>query len=163
MLSDVDGVLTDGRITFDNNGVESKTFHVRDGLGIRLWRHAGHAFGIITARSSQIVRNRAAELGIAFVRQGVGDKWDAIGQILREEGAAPDEFCYIGDDLPDIRALREVGFGIAVADACEEAKAAADWITSSAGGHGAVREAVEFILKRQGRWDTALDAYGGIH
>lgn len=162
MLSDVDGVLTDGRITYDNNGVESKTFHVRDGMGIRLWRRAGHAFGIVTARSSQIVRNRAAELGISIVRQGVGDKWEAIGQILKEENASAEEFCYIGDDLPDIRALREAGLGIAVADACEEARAAADWITSCRGGGGAVREAVEFILRQQGRWDAALDTFGGV-
>ena len=163
MLSDVDGVLTDGRITYDNNGVESKTFHVRDGMGIRLWQRAGYSFGIVTARSSQIVRNRAAELDVSIVRQGVGNKRDVVEQILQEEGFELDEICYIGDDLPDIGVLRDVGLGIAVADACEEARDAAHWITNRPGGNGAVREAVEFILKQQGRWDTSLEPYGRIH
>lgn len=163
MLSDVDGVLTDGRITYDNNGVESKAFHVRDGMGIRLWQRAGGSFGIVTARSSQIVRNRAAELDIAIVRQGVGDKLDVVRQLVEEEGLGLEQVCYIGDDLPDLGVLRDVGLGVAVADACAEARAAANWTTAAVGGGGAVRETVEFVLKHQGCWDTVLEPYGGVH
>ena len=163
ILSDVDGVLTDGRITYDNNGVESKTFHARDGLGIRLWQRAGGKFGIVTARSSQIVRNRSAELDVAIVRQGVSNKRSVVDQIIDEEGLGIDEVCYLGDDLPDLAVLRDVGLGVAVADACAEARETADWTTGAAGGTGAVRETIEFILRHQGRWDTALEPYRRVH
>ena len=100
---------------------------------------------------------------MAIVRQGVSNKLDVVGQIVDEEGLGIEEVCYIGDDLPDLGALREVGLGVAVADACLEALAAADWTTSAAGGMGAVRETIEFILRNQGRWDTALETYGRVH
>ena len=102
ILSDVDGVLTDGRIVFDNQGIESKRFHVRDGVGVKLWQKAGYRFGLITSRSSHIVKTRAAELGIEIVRQGTRDKPAAMRQILEELGLRPEQVCYIGDDLPEV-------------------------------------------------------------
>lgn len=151
ILSDVDGVLTDGGIVFDNQGIESKRFHVRDGLGIRLWRKAGYRFGLITHRSSNLVRTRAAELGIDLVRQGVDDKRTAVRTIADELRLALSQVCYLGDDLPDLPVIRTVGFGVAVADACAEVREAAHYVTKLPGGSGAVRELIELILKAQAR------------
>ncbi|MEN6404989.1 MAG: HAD hydrolase family protein [Thermoguttaceae bacterium] len=159
ILSDVDGVLTDGGIVFDNQGIESKRFHVRDGLGIRLWRKAGYRFGLITHRSSNLVRMRAAELGIDLVRQGVDDKQAAVCAIADELRLAPSQVCYLGDDLPDLPAIRAVGFGVAVADACPEVRKAAHYVTQLPGGSGAVREVVELILKAQARWEDLIQMY----
>ena len=116
ILCDVDGVLTDGGIVFDNQGIESKRFHVRDGMGIRLWQKASCRFGLITHRSSNIVKMRVAELGIELIRQGIDDKLVAMRGILGELRLAPDQVCYIGDDLPDLPVVRSVGLGVAVAD-----------------------------------------------
>ncbi len=156
LLSDVDGVLTDGLITIDNAGVESKTFHVRDGLAIKLWQRCGFRFGIITARSSQIVKLRAAELGIDLVRQGATDKLAVAREIMQQLNIQPHEVAYIGDDLPDLTVMAAVGLSIAVADAVSEVRAAAQWTTQVAGGRGAVREAVERLLKAKGSWDHGL-------
>ncbi len=103
ILSDVDGVLTDGGITFNNQGIETKRFHVRDGMGIRLWQKAGYRFGLVTHRSSNIVKTRVAELGIEIIRQGIDDKLTAMRGILAELRLSPAQVCYIGDDLPDLR------------------------------------------------------------
>jgi YrbI family 3-deoxy-D-manno-octulosonate 8-phosphate phosphatase len=159
ILSDVDGVLTDGRIIIDNQGVETKQFHVRDGMGIHLWQKAGYRFGLITLRSSQIVKLRVAELGIDVVRQGVENKQTAMRQILAELRLGPDQACYIGDDLPDLAVMRSVGLGVAVADACAELRKSAHYVTTQGGGAGAVRETVELILKSQRRWDQLIQAY----
>ncbi|MGD0519136.1 MAG: HAD hydrolase family protein [Thermoguttaceae bacterium] len=159
ILSDVDGVLTDGRIIIDNQGVETKQFHARDGMGIHLWQKAGYRFGLITLRSSQIVKLRVAELGIDIARQGVENKQNAMRQILAELQLSPDQACYIGDDLPDLSVMCGVGLGVAVADACEELRKAAHYVTTQAGGAGAVRETVELILKSQRRWDQLIQAY----
>jgi len=159
ILSDVDGVLTDGRIIIDNEGVETKRFHVRDGMGIRLWRKAGYRFGLITLRSSQIVKLRVAELGIDIIRQGIENKQTAMRQILAELRLAPEGVCYIGDDLPDLSVMRSVGLGVAVADACEELRKAAHYVTTQPGGEGAVRETIELILKSQRRWEDLIQAY----
>ena len=159
ILSDVDGVLTDGRIVLDSQGVESKAFHIRDGMGIRLWQKAGYQFGLVTSRSSHMVRVRAAELGIQIVRQGAGDKLAAVEQILRELRLAPRQLCYLGDDLPDLRAVCAAGLGVAAADACAEVRQAAHHVIAAAGGAGAVREIVELILKAQRRWDDVIQAY----
>jgi YrbI family 3-deoxy-D-manno-octulosonate 8-phosphate phosphatase len=159
ILSDVDGVLTDGGIAFDNQGVESKQFHIRDGMGIKLWQRAGYRFGLVTGRSSQIVRIRAAELGIDLVRQAAEDKFPATQQIAEELGLRLDQICYIGDDLPDLPAIRAVGFGVAVADAAAEVRAAAHWTTTQPGGRGAVREVIELILKSQGRWEDLVKKF----
>lgn len=159
ILVDVDGVLTDGALVFDNQGVESKSFHIRDGLGIRLWQKAGGKFGIITGRSSYVVELRAAELGIELVRQGIENKLEALEELLRAQGMRAEQACYIGDDLPDIPVVRSVGFGVAVADACPELREAAHFVTSAPGGRGAVRETVERILKAQQRWSALIQAY----
>jgi 3-deoxy-D-manno-octulosonate 8-phosphate phosphatase (KDO 8-P phosphatase) len=161
ILADVDGVLTDGGILWDNQGVESKRFHIRDGLGIKLWQQAGGRFGIITGRSSHIVRVRAAELGIHLLRQGIEDKLTAAREIMAELGLEARQVCYIGDDLPDLAAMRAVGLGVAVADACQEVRDAAAHVTMAAGGHGAVREAIELILKGQKRWDEVIQKFQG--
>src|SRR6185369_13366346 len=102
ILSDVDGVLTDGGIWYDNQGVELKAFHIRDGLGIKLWRRAGFRFGVLTARTSNIVKLRAGELGIDLVRQGCEDKLPAAQEMIRDCGLTPEKVCYIGDDLTDL-------------------------------------------------------------
>ena len=156
ILSDVDGVLTDGFITFDNQGIETKNFHVRDGMGIRLWKNAGFEFGILTARSSHIVKLRASELGIDLVRQGFEDKLPVALQVIKDMSLEMDQVCYIGDDLTDIQVLKSVGIAVAVADAVDEVKDAATFVTDLPGGRGAVREVVERLLKSQGRWDDLI-------
>ena len=159
ILSDVDGVLTDGGIVLDNQGIESKRFCIRDGQGIRLWQKAGYRFGLISLRSSQIVKMRADELGVEIIRQGTADKLAAVRQILAELGLKPQQTCYLGDDLPDLSAVRAVGLGVAVADACSELHQAAHYVTTAGGGAGAVRETVELILKAQRRWDDVIQSY----
>jgi YrbI family 3-deoxy-D-manno-octulosonate 8-phosphate phosphatase len=159
ILSDVDGVQTDGGVIFDNQGTESKRFHIRDGLGIKLWLRAGHRFGLVTGRSSHIVQLRANELGIDIVRQGVVEKLPAVKQIAQELRLGLEQVCYLGDDLPDLPAMRAVGLGVAVADASEEVRSAAHHVTQLPGGFGAVREMVEMILKGQRRWDDLVQKY----
>jgi len=159
ILSDVDGVLTDGGIVYDNQGIETKRFHVRDGMGVRLWQKAGYRFGLITHRSSQIVKMRAAELGIEIIRQGIDDKLTAMRGILGELHLAPAQVCYIGDDLPDLPAVRAAGLSVAVADACAELRQSVHYVATLPGGGGAVRETVELILKAQGRWEDLIQAY----
>jgi YrbI family 3-deoxy-D-manno-octulosonate 8-phosphate phosphatase len=159
ILADVDGVLTDGRIVVNNQGIETKLFHIRDGMGIRLWQKAGYRFGVVSLRSSQIVKMRAAELEIGIVRQGTRDKLATSLEIIGQLGLAPQQVCYIGDDLPDLPVVRAVGMGVAVADACGELVEAAAYVTKAPGGCGAVREVIELILKAQGRWDDVIQAY----
>jgi 3-deoxy-D-manno-octulosonate 8-phosphate phosphatase (KDO 8-P phosphatase) len=161
ILSDVDGVLTDGGVIFDNQGIEIKRFHIRDGLGIRLWQRAGKQFGLVTGRASHIVQLRAVELGVELVRQGIDDKLPAVKQILAERKLRADQVCYIGDDLPDLPVLRYVGLAAAVGDGSEDLHKAAHYVTKAHGGHGAVREVIEAILKAQGRWQDTLQKYGG--
>ncbi len=163
ILSDVDGVLTDGGLWYDNQGIESKRFHVRDGVGVRLWQRAGGRFGLITSRSSHIVKIRAAELDIVVLRQGTQDKLAAVKEVLEELQLPPTRACYIGDDLPDMAAIQYVGVGVAVADACPELKAAAAYVTTAAGGCGAARDTVEMILKAQRRWDDLIQTYSLSH
>ena len=159
VLSDVDGVLTSGGIVFDNQGIESKEFHIRDGLGIRLWQRAGFRFGILTARTSHIVRLRAVELEIDIVRQGFEDKLPVAQQIIAQQGLQMEQVCYIGDDLTDLPVIRRVGLGVAVSDAAHEVSAAAHWVTETAGGRGAVRELIETLLKAKNRWDDLIRRY----
>ncbi|MBN2022197.1 MAG: HAD hydrolase family protein [Pirellulales bacterium] len=159
ILSDVDGVLTDGRLWYDGQGNEAKQFHIRDGMGIRLWREAGHPFGLVTLRSSRAVRDRAAELEVDILRQGVTDKLATIKEIRDELGLSAEQVCYLGDDLPDVPALNHVGLAVAVADACDEARQAADYVTRAPGGGGAVRETIEMILKAHERWDELVGPY----
>jgi 3-deoxy-D-manno-octulosonate 8-phosphate phosphatase (KDO 8-P phosphatase) len=161
LVLDVDGVLTDGRIVYGDGGEEIKAFHVRDGSGLKFWLQCGKRAGIITGRTSPIVERRARELGLTAVVQGAEDKHAAYDGMLREQKLDAAAVCYIGDDLPDVPLLRRSGLAIAVADACLEAKAAAHHMTKAGGGQGAVREAIELILRRQGRWEAVLARYGG--
>ncbi len=159
VLTDVDGVLTDGRVIFDNQGVESKQFHIRDGQGIRLWQQSGGRIGIVTGRSSQVVKLRAAELDIDIVRQGVKDKLEVVRTICEELELELSAVCYLGDDLPDWSVIKHVGLGVAVGDAAEELQQDADYVTSLHGGHGAMREVVELLLKNTNRWESVLRKY----
>ena len=156
IIADVDGVLTDGGIIFDNQGIEIKRFHSRDGFGIKLWRRSGFHFGIITARTSHIVKIRAAELGIDVLRQGFEDKLPAAREVFAELQLTPGQVAYIGDDLPDLAVMRHVGLPIAVADAVDEVRAGAAYVTSIRGGQGAVREAIEVVLKSKGLWEDMV-------
>ena len=155
---DVDGVLTDGRIMLDADGREIKTFHVQDGMGIRLWLDAGHDVAIITSRSSEAVTRRAAELGIEHVHQGCRDKMKTLQAVLDETGCTPDETAAVGDDLPDMPMLKAVTMPVAVNNAVSELKAIAVHTTTRDGGHGAVRELIEDLLRAQGRWDDLVAA-----
>jgi 3-deoxy-D-manno-octulosonate 8-phosphate phosphatase (KDO 8-P phosphatase) len=146
LLMDCDGVLTDGRLFFSANGEELKAFDVRDGQGIVSWHRAGFTSGIITGRESSIVTARAAELGISFVRQKVANKGDAFKAVIAEAGVSTSEAAFIGDDVPDIEAMRCAGLAIAVHDAVPEVKAAAHFITRKKGGRGAIREVVDLLL-----------------
>ncbi len=159
ILSDVDGVLTDGRILLDNQGIEAKSFHIRDGLGVRLWQRAGCRFGLVSQRSSHSVKIRAADLGIELIRQGIPEKLAAVKQILAELGLKWRQVCYLGDDLPDLPVVRAAGLGVAVADACVELRQAAHYVTAAPGGGGAAREVVELILRSQRRWDDVIQTY----
>lgn len=161
ILSDVDGVLTDGGLIFDNQGIEIKRFHVRDGLAIKLWQRGGFKFGVLTARTSHIVKLRSTELGVDIVRQGLEEKLSIAQQVASELGLKLEHVCYIGDDLPDLPVMRAVGLAIAVADACDEVQSVAHHVTKLSGGQGAVREAIEFITKAKGLWDDLIRKYTG--
>ena len=159
ILSDVDGVLTDGAIVYDNQGIEAKSFFVRDGLGIRLWQRAGYKFGLLTARTSHIVKLRAGELGVDIVRQGFEDKWPAARQVIEQLQISPKQVCFIGDDLTDLPVMRHIGWSVAVADAVTEVRDAAHFVTQQPGGRGAVRETIEVILKAKMRWQDLIQKY----
>jgi 3-deoxy-D-manno-octulosonate 8-phosphate phosphatase (KDO 8-P phosphatase) len=161
LVLDVDGVLTAGGIVYLDNGLELKTFHVRDGSGLKIWHQAGKRSALITGRTSRVVTIRAAELGISQVVQGAADKLAAFRQILADCGVRPEQVCCVGDDLPDVPLLRNCGLAVAVADACAEARAEAHYVTRAAGGHGAVRETVELILGYQGIWQKVVERYWG--
>jgi 3-deoxy-D-manno-octulosonate 8-phosphate phosphatase (KDO 8-P phosphatase) len=156
LLTDVDGVLTDGTILLLPGGGEAKAFHIRDGLGIVLAHRAGLRTGIVSGRSSDEVARRAKELGMHLLRQGVTDKGAAFRSILAEENLAPAEVAYMGDDVNDLPILTEVGLSAAPADAAFEVRAQAFMVTDARGGQGCLREFVEAILKARGAWDEAL-------
>jgi len=162
LLLDVDGVLTEGGVTWSNDGVEQKTFHIRDGLGIRLWQLAGGRTGIVTGRASRVVQLRAEELGIPIVRQGVEDKLETTAAILAECGVSWEQTGFVGDDLPDLAVMMRCGVGVAVANACAEVVDAAAMVTRSPGGQGAVREVVEQLLKARGSWEGIVRRYRPI-
>ena len=149
---DVDGVLTDGAIAIDDHGVETKRFHVRDGTGIRIWTRLGLHIAFITGRSGMAVRHRANELGVLHVLQGVSDKLAAFGSLLNDLELAASQAAMLGDDLPDLPIMEMAGYAMAVADAVPEVREAADFVTIRPGGHGAVREAIEHLLKEKDRW-----------
>lgn len=143
---DVDGVLTDGRIGYGNEGEELKFFNIKDGLGIKLLQRAGVEIAIITGRDSNIVNRRAKELGIDAVIQGREDKLTALKELCADRELSLNQCAYMGDDLPDLSAIQAAGLGMTVADASAAVLDAADWQSSYKGGEGAVREACEAIL-----------------
>ncbi len=159
LILDVDGVLTDGGIIRDDAGQQIKRFHVRDGAGIVLWRRLNKDVAIITGKESTVVTHRAEELGIEHVYQNVGNKLDVYDQLKDELGIADSQIAYIGDDLPDLPVMRRVAVPIAVADASEEVRAVAKYVTKYPGGYGAVRDGIEFLCKEMGVWQQVLDRY----
>jgi len=161
LVLDVDGVLTDGRITLTASGAEAKTFHARDGAGIKYFRRVGGKVAFITGRGSDAVVRRARELSVDAVRLNIKDKLPALREVCRELGVPPERSAAVGDDLTDLPILREVGFSVAVADAAEEVRRAADHVTQRPGGAGAVREVIELILKEAGLWESVLARYVG--
>ncbi len=160
LLSDVDGVLTDGTVLLLPGGGEAKAFHVRDGLGIVLARRAGLRVGLLSGRSSDAVTRRAGELGIEVVRQGVSDKAAALREIVAGENVAPHEVAYMGDDVNDLPVMAEVGLSAAPADAPLEVRAQAFMVTDARGGRGCLREFVEAILRARGEWDALVAGIG---
>ncbi len=159
LVLDVDGVLTDGSVVYADSGEELKRFHVRDGAGLKLWRAAGHRAAVVSGRSSAAVGRRMAELGVAPVLQGRDDKAAAFAEVLAAAGLTADRACAVGDDLADLAVMTLAGLAVAVADAAPEVRAAAHYVTMTPGGRGAVREAVEWLLKLQGRWDQLIAGY----
>ncbi|OEU75255.1 MAG: phenylphosphate carboxylase subunit delta [Desulfuromonadales bacterium C00003068] len=159
LLLDVDGILTDGRIIYDNNGIESKAFHVRDGHGLKMLQRAGFKVGIITGRESNVVAHRAKELGIEFVYQGAKNKMIPYEEILAKTGLEDSQVAYAGDDLIDLPVLRRVGCSFTVADAVSDIKPYVDYITTLAGGCGAVREICDLLLRQSGQWDEVTSRY----
>ncbi|MBN1829113.1 MAG: HAD-IIIA family hydrolase [Deltaproteobacteria bacterium] len=160
LILDVDGTLTDGRIIVNGDGAECKEFDVRDGHGIKLLIKAGIKVMLLTGRTSKAVDHRARELGISEVCQGVLDKGSFLDKLMNEKKIAPASIAYMGDDIVDIPAFKKVGFSVAVADACDDAKMSADYVSRNAGGRGAVREICEMILKEQDKWKAVAARYG---
>ncbi|MCU0242660.1 MAG: HAD hydrolase family protein [Vicinamibacteria bacterium] len=156
MLTDVDGVLTDGRLYVQPNGDEIKAFHVRDGLGIVLAHRAGLRTGLISGRTSPVVERRARELEMAVALQGIRDKRAALAELLSQMSLQAREVAYIGDDLNDLALLEDVGLAAAPADAVAEARARVHLVTDAPGGRGCLRELIEFLLKAQGAWERLL-------
>ena len=153
---DVDGVLTDGSINLDDLGVETKRFHVRDGTALRIWMDLGFQVAIITGRRGMGVRYRATELGIKHVIQGSADKRRDFDTLLETLEMTTAQAAMVGDDLPDLSVMRACGYPMAVADAVTEIKQIAAFTTVRPGGQGAVREAIEHLLKAKGQWNQAL-------
>jgi 3-deoxy-D-manno-octulosonate 8-phosphate phosphatase (KDO 8-P phosphatase) len=158
-IFDVDGVLTDGGLYLDDNGMETKRFHARDGLGLRLLQSAGIQLAIITGRTSGVVAHRSSELDIEHVYQGRKDKLPAFEELCAETGISADQVAYMGDDIVDLPIMRRVGLALTVPGACEEIAAIAHWVSTATGGNGAAREACEFILRAQGQYSSAIERY----
>ena len=159
LVLDVDGVLTDGRLILHEDGTETKAFHTHDGHGIRMWRRAGLEVALISGRYSAPTQRRADQLEIAHVFQDCHFKLPTLKELLATLHREPENVAYIGDDLPDLPVIRFVGFGVAVADAVDEVKQEADYVTTRSGGAGAVREVIELILKTSDRWQPLMERY----
>jgi len=159
LILDVDGVLTDSRIYFSDEGHEMKAFNSKDGHGLRLLMRAGLDVAILTGRTSRAVEHRATDLGITHVIQAAKDKKQALLELATTVDVDPSEMVYMGDDLVDLPPMTLCGLSIAPADAVDEVKRRVDIVTKLPGGYGAVREAVEIILKRLGLYDTVMERY----
>ena len=159
LAMDVDGVLTDGGLLIGSDGTEFKNFNLLDGHGIRMWHRAGFKTAIISGRKSGATQARAKELEINFVYQPCDNKLEGFNDLLAKSGLEPQNIAYIGDDVMDIPLVKRAGFGVAVANAVNELKSCAHYITSGSGGNGAVREVIEYILKNTGQWDELMRRY----
>ena len=161
VVLDIDGILTDGRIGYGTGSPEEiKFFHVRDGHGIKLAMRAGIAVGVLSGRKSAANARRAEELGLSFVYENKKDKLEAFALLLEEQGLEAEECLYMGDDTIDLPVMRKVGIAVTVADAMEYMDAAADYRTTRGGGQGAVREVIDQLLMRGGRWAQVMERYG---
>ncbi|WP_298634650.1 HAD-IIIA family hydrolase [uncultured Umboniibacter sp.] len=159
VVTDVDGVLTNGQLMFTAQGEQFKNFNTLDGHGIKLLQSEGIEVAIITGRTSEMVLKRATDLGIKTIIQGREDKWIPLQEMLAERNLQPKQVAYVGDDWPDLACIRRVGLGVAVANADEAVKAHADYITERRGGEGAFREVASLILKAQDRYDRVLEKW----
>ena len=158
LLCDVDGVLTDGTVTM-GDGREFKRFNIQDGLGLRLLQRTGVRVGWISARPSAATEQRAADLKVDFLHQEQGSKVVGVEGILARAGLAWDDVCFVGDDVVDLGPLKHAGVAVAVANAIDEVKALAHYVTRAAGGHGAIREIATMILKAQDKWTPLLKEF----
>ena len=159
LLLDVDGVLTDGSLIYTENGSEGKSFNTQDGLGIRLVQKGGVEVGIITARKSELVRKRAEELGMKYIMQGIGKKLDAFKEILKLSTLKPYQVCYMGDDWIDLALLSRAGLAACPLNGVPEVKAICHYVSSRAGGSGAVRDVCDLIIGAKGMHDRLLQQY----
>ena len=159
LLLDVDGVLTDGRVILNGGSSESKNFHIRDGISMVWAQRVGLKVGLLSARSSPTTTQRAAQLGITLMYQGVQSKIESYDHIVGEVSVADDEVAYMGDDIVDLAVLERVGLATAPADAVDEVRSRVHWVSSRPGGNGAVRELIEMILRAQGHWDDIVASY----
>ena len=159
LILDVDGVLTDGKLFFDNEGNEYKSFHARDGHGIKLLRQTGVEVAVISGRKSNSVALRMKSLGIDHIYQGHEDKRAAFNELLTKVGVTSEQVAHVGDDLLDLPIMTRVGLAIAVNDANFAVKKHADWCTTTPGGQGAVREVCDFIMQAQGHFDDVLNTF----
>jgi 3-deoxy-D-manno-octulosonate 8-phosphate phosphatase (KDO 8-P phosphatase) len=161
LLMDVDGTLTDGHVWLlsqpDGTALELKSFGAQDGLGLTLAAQGGIRTGVITGRESAAMRRRAKESRIEFVYEACPIKIPVYEELLKKTGVTEEEVAYVGDDLPDLPVMRRVGLAIAVANAVDEVKRAAHFVTRNIGGDGGVREAIELILKSQGKWESLIN------
>jgi 3-deoxy-D-manno-octulosonate 8-phosphate phosphatase (KDO 8-P phosphatase) len=159
LLFDVDGVLTDGTVVIHADGSESKAFHIRDGAAIVWAQRAGLQVGLLSARTSGATAQRAAQLGIRLVSQGVSNKLTGYEQIVKQAAMPDDAVAYMGDDLLDLPVLGRVGLSGAPSDAAEEVRERVDWVSRVPGGRGAVREMIELVLRAQHKWDGVVTQY----
>jgi 3-deoxy-D-manno-octulosonate 8-phosphate phosphatase (KDO 8-P phosphatase) len=159
LVLDVDGVMTDGRLFYHDDGTESKAFDVRDGHGIKMLKQAGVETALISGRSSPMVEKRASDLGITEVAQGVRDKVPILEALLTKRKLKAEEAAFVGDDVVDLSIMRRVGFAVAVSDASEHLFETAHYVTLAPGGRGAVREVAELILGVRGLWEKVTQIY----
>jgi len=159
LVMDVDGVLTDGTLIINSDGTESKFFNSLDGHGIRMWQRVGLKVALISGRASEPTQHRAEQLQIEYVFQDCHYKLPVFKELLEKIDLSPDRVAYIGDDLTDLPVIRYAGLGVAVANAADEVKKYADYVTTRPGGSGAVREVIEYILKSSGRWQQLMNRY----
>lgn len=156
IVSDVDGVWTDGRIIYAGDGTEIKEFNVRDGLGVKLAQRVGITVALLTSRRSQALERRARELGITEILQGAANKLDELERLAQKLGVSFDQILYAGDDLPDLAPMQRVAISAAPADAAAEVLGAATWKLDSPGGRGAFREIIERLLRERGDWEPLV-------